>query len=345
MPTLYPLTSVQALASLRIDLSDVGSARWNDAALNRALDLAVEKISEVYPLPVTAQTTTVTHVKRYPFPAGAWWVDSIEYPMDRWPRKFTNFEEYKTPLIADPTIAPAAARSPGAGLLSAGIYSWAYTFVVPGGHETLPSPLATLACLLNDAVTLTGIPQAPEGVVGLNLYRTAVGGAQLKLSQSFAGFPPDLPTTVVSSMADGSLGTNAPVANTTQGWDAVYLLLPPELTPPDSVSHMAITGAAKHQLDVNGTTIPERFWDALFLGARTEAQEAYVENVLDNFEFADGMLRDKVDDTKSMIAWQEQARSSRSRFTMRLNAIKQEFNAHKSGTIQWGDIPLRGERV
>jgi len=344
MPTLYSLTSTAALASLRIDLSDLASARWNDPALNRAIDKAVEKISEAYPLPLTSQLPTTLHVKRYPFPAGSWWIDQIEYPLDLWPRKYTNFEEYKTPLVTDPTVAPVPSRTPGAGALSAGVYSWAYTWSVPGGHETLPSPLGTLACLLNDAVQLTGIPQAPEGVVGQTIYRTIAGGAQLKLERFNAGWPPDLPQAITDAAPDGSLGSNAPVLNTTQGWDAIYLQLPPEMSP-DGTRHMNVTGSAKHTLDATGTTVPERFWDAVFLGAETEAQEAYLGNVLDNFEFADGMLRDKIDDTKSMIAWQEQSRSSRSRFTMRLNAIKAEFNAHKSGTLHWGEVPLRGDRL
>ena len=56
--------------------------------------------------------------------------------------------------------------------------------------------------------------------------------------------------------------------------------------------------------------------------ARRIAYDLYLTNVLDNFVFADGMLRDKVDDTASMASWQAQASSALANFTTRLNQVR-----------------------
>jgi hypothetical protein len=225
MTTLYPLTLANALTNLRIDVSDPDAARWSDAQLTRAIDRSRERLSEVFPLITTTQSPTTAGVGDYPLPSGAWWVDSLEWPLGRWPRRYVHFTQLRD----------------------------------------------------------------------------------------------------------------------TAGNDIVRLTLPPYCLPDGSDMLLAIAGV--HTLDDTGTTIPERFWDCLLLGGQAFAYDLYLTNVLDNFVFADGMLRDKVDDTASMEAWQAQASSTLAKLTTRLDQIRAEFNAHQASTVQWGEISRRWDRI
>jgi hypothetical protein len=225
MTTLYPLTLAQCLANLRLDVADLSSTRWSDAQLTRAITRSLERLSEYYPLLTTTAVVTTAGVIDYPLPAGAWWVDSVEWPLNQWPRRFLHFLQFRD----------------------------------------------------------------------------------------------------------------------TAGTDTVQLQLPPSSRPDGST--MNLTTAGVHQLDVSGTTVPERFWDTLYLGAQAFAYDLYLTNVLDNFEFADGMLRDRVDDTKSMAAWQQQASTTVAKYQARLAQIRSEFNAHHATTAHWGDIPRYYDRL
>jgi hypothetical protein len=344
MPTLYPLTAATALSNLRTDLADLASVRWADASLNRAIDRAIERLSQVYPLLASTQVHSIQGVNRYPTPTSSWSIDTIEYPLDlQFPRRYLNFLEYRTPLMADPATPPSVALTTG-GALSAGVYSYAYTLATPGTHETLPSPLATLTAAAGAAASITIPSPPPEGITTIRLYRTAVGGAQLLLLATLTGSPTTIPLTYTDLSPDSSLGAAAPTTNDTAGYDAYYLQLPPEASP-DGIRPLLVTYATKHTLDTSGTTLPERYWDTLALGSEVHALENYLTNVLDNFEFADGMLRDKIDDTKSMLAWQAQYTQLSSQFTTRLTQLRADFNAHNSQLTHWGDIPLRYERL
>lgn len=343
MPTLYSLTETQLRAAVRTDLSDTGATRWSDPALDRAIARALDRITAVYPHLTTTVVPTIRNVGRYPLPPGARGVERIEYPIGRAPRRFVPFETYRTPAVPDPTVAPALSPS-GSGSLGAGVYAYAYTFSTPGGGETLPSPAASLSAVAGMAVAASGIPLPPEGVTALTLYRTAAGGGTLKRLATFAGAPADLAGTYTDTAPDSALGPAAPAVNTTEGTDALLLVLPPAGLP-DGSRPMAVETATDHQLDAGGTTLPERLWDALALGAQYHAVDAYLTNVLDNFQFADGMLRDRVDDTKSMESWTAYAALLGERFVARLESIKREYNARRSGIVQWGEVPRWGERL
>ncbi|HZT77586.1 MAG TPA: IPT/TIG domain-containing protein [Vicinamibacterales bacterium] len=60
-------------------------------------------------------------------------------------------------------------------------------------------------------VSLTGIAIGPSGVTSRKLYRTAVGGTQLKFVVALGD---NATTTYLDSLGDGSLGANAPVGDT-----------------------------------------------------------------------------------------------------------------------------------
>jgi hypothetical protein len=75
----------------------------------------------------------------------------------------------------------------------------------------VPTSNTTAATTNYNVVPLTAIPVGPANVTSRKLYRTAAGGAQLKLLATLA----DNTTTIYSdSIADGSLGATIPVSNT-----------------------------------------------------------------------------------------------------------------------------------
>ena len=132
----------------------------------------------------------------------------------------------------------------------------------------------------------------------------------------------------------------------TAGTDVFRLEIPPEQYPPDTTSYyIEVRYALKHQLDGSGTTIPERHWDALYDGAKVAAIDIYLSNINDNFVYADGQLRDRVDDTKSVEAWRAFRDLLEARFAQRLKQIRDEQIQSARFTPAWGDKPLRWERT
>jgi hypothetical protein len=117
-------------------------------------------------------------------------------------------------------------------------------------------------------------------------------------------------------------------------------LLTSEL-PKDNTLVMRVFYATKHQLDNFGSTIPEIHRDVIVLGATAYAMEAYQTPTNDNFEYQDGALRDRVDDTKIPLAWLEAIKQRLARFDARLQEIKQARDFAASARAQWGNVPVR----
>jgi hypothetical protein len=115
--------------------------------------------------------------------------------------------------------------------------------------------------------------------------------------------------------------------------------------PQDATLVMRIFYATRHQLDANGSTIPEVHRDIIVLGAAAYALEAYQVPTNDNFDFQDGALRDRIDDTKIPQAWLAAARSKMTQFEARLQEIKQQRDFAASSRASWGDIPARWPRL
>ena len=115
--------------------------------------------------------------------------------------------------------------------------------------------------------------------------------------------------------------------------------------PQDATSVMRVFYATKHQLDSNGSTIPEVHRDIIVLGAAAYAMEAYQVPTNDNFDFQDGALRDRVDDTQIPTAWLSAARSKMEQFEARLEEIKNQRDFASSSRAHWGDVPFRYERL
>ncbi|MGH2443735.1 MAG: hypothetical protein ACRDFX_11325, partial [Chloroflexota bacterium] len=285
----------------------------------------------------------------YPFPSGAFYIDRVEFPTGLWPKSFVKYLDRKSPLIAEPEwdispnngMAPEVAFGAGGGL-SAGAYTWAFTYTVPGDGETTSSPPVRAVATLGQQATLGGLPIGPYGVTGRNIYRTPAGGGQLKLVSSVQD---NVSSIFVDSLPDAGLGASIPVVNTTANLDQVELQLPPELWPADSTRLLEIDYAVKQHLDIDGTTVPERHWDCLYVGAVAFAMFSYLPQVNDNFDYVDGHLRDRVDDTKSTLAWQAQCQLAMADFERQLLYIKEESNSGITGLARWGDVPLRWERL
>ncbi len=115
--------------------------------------------------------------------------------------------------------------------------------------------------------------------------------------------------------------------------------------PKDNTLVMRIFYATKHQLDSNGSTIPEVHRDILVLGATFYAMEAYQVPTNDNFDFQDGALRDRIDDTKIPPAWLAAIEQRRAQFEARLLEIKNQRDFATSARVHWGDIPTRWPRL
>lgn len=336
------LTLTQLVKAVRQDLQDLDATnyRWSDDSLKREIDRAVDRYSHVAPLLGTAQIATIANSRLYALPSGSWWVERVEYPMGFWPKIFVPFTERSSPAIAAPSVAPTIGAS--AGPLT-GNYKYALTFTVPGGGETPAGPQTTTQVFSSQAGQLSGIPTGPYGVTGRNLYRTAAGGSQLKLLATIAD---NTTTTYTDTVLDGALGVNVQTSNTSGGIPQFELLLDAARLPADATGLLEVWTASKHELDAAGTTIPEKHWDAIALGAQAYSLYAYLTTTNDNLDYVDGQFRDRVDDTNAPDAWRKHAAEIMQLFNVRLRQIENEMNARTPVTAaQWGDKPSRWDRL
>ena len=115
--------------------------------------------------------------------------------------------------------------------------------------------------------------------------------------------------------------------------------------PQDATSVMRIFYATKHQLDSNGSTIPEVHRDIITLGATAYAMEAYQVPTNDNFDFQDGAMHDRIDDTKIPVAWLAATQARMAQFLTRLQEIKQQRDFAYGARAHWGDVPARWSRL
>ncbi len=141
----------------------------------------------------------------------------------------------------------------------------------------------------------------------------------------------------------GAIGSGSgPTGTTTPSFT---LKLSTAEMPKDNTLVMRIFYATKHQLDNTGSTIPEVHRDILVLGATLYAMEAYQVPTNDNFDFQDGALRDRIDDTKIPPAWLATIEQRRIQFEARLLEIKNQRDFATSARVHWGDIPTRWPRL
>ncbi|HZO75626.1 MAG TPA: hypothetical protein VFB60_25700 [Ktedonobacteraceae bacterium] len=143
--------------------------------------------------------------------------------------------------------------------------------------------------------------------------------------------------------SQGSIGTGQSLTGTAA--PSFTLKLSSAELPKDSTLTMRIFYATKHQLDANGSTIPEVHRDIIVLGACAYAMEAYQIPTNDNFDFQDGSIRDRIDDTKIPQAWLAATKAKMQQFEARLQEIKQQRDFAYGARVHWGDIPVRWPRL
>lgn len=346
--------------AVRQDLFDPAgpNQRWQTSDIDRALDKAVDRYSAYAPQIIQVDLPGIPGQRTYPFPAGisptgaAWWVERVEYPL-----------LVPGSAIAAPAAAPILAASAGAGL-GLGTYQYAVTFVTASG-ETTPGPLGSITTTSgNQQVQLTNIPLGPASpsvggavvtVLARRLYRTVAGGSALLL---LATINDTTTTSYTDSAADSALTLAAPTVNT-----AGLLIYPPlrraftELNgtftvllsnaelPTDASQVLRVYFGTKHQLDANGSTIPEAHRDVIVLGACAYALLAYQVPTNDNFAFQDGTLHDHVDDSMIPKSWRQAGLDRLNRFQDRLEEIKRQRDYASAATVHWGDVPADWHRL
>jgi len=348
MPTTYPLVINDFLTALRADLFDTATStpsRWSDADLTRALNLSLNRYSQVSPNLQAIQIAAKPQINQYPIPAGAWYVDAVEYPFDLFPKVYCPFVQKKSAQIPNPnagaaiTLATAIGGSVPASMATFAPTQYTYTWLTAGGGETAPppSPYPGVVVVAPSSLLLSGIPTGPYGTVARNVYRSRVTGGL-----ALAGTIPDnTSSTFTDTVPDNLLLNPLPIQNTTGGQDIIELAIDPSAYPQDTSSTLELVYATSHTLDVAGTSVPERHWHVLYLGAQAYAVQAYIHQVADNFEWVDGHLRDRIDDTKSAILWQKNSYEIMQRYDHAIKLVKEESNAFISSRMQWGDTPLR----
>jgi hypothetical protein len=115
--------------------------------------------------------------------------------------------------------------------------------------------------------------------------------------------------------------------------------------PQDSSLIMRVFYATKHQLDSSGSTIPDVHRDIIVMGAIAYAMQAYQVPTNDNFDFQDGGLRDRIDDTKIPLAWLNATQARLQQFEARLAEIKNQRDFASASRANWGDIAYRWARL
>ncbi|MBX5450670.1 hypothetical protein [Thermogemmatispora sp.] len=373
----------EILNALRLDLSDPAgpNQRWSDSDLLRAIDKAVIRYSEYCPNMSYCDMNTRPYQRTYPYPQPwnpgypVWWIERIIYPLQAYGSAF------------QPPPGGMSAIAGSGGLLSAGLYQYAVTFLSEGG-ETTPSPVTRVTTANNGSVMLSNIPLGPtpstssssplHNIIGRNLYRTQAGGSTLLLLTTLAD---NSSSSYLDTLADSALEgrPHAPSVNTSgimlwppqerdfaeysnlfesssalaaggQGQPfsqipSFTLKLSSAELPRDDTLVMRIFYATKHQLDANGTTIPEVHRDLIVLGASLYAMEAYQVPTNDNFSFQDGELHDQLDDTSIPRAWQQAIAARRVQFETRLQEIRNQRDFASAARVHWGDIPVRWARL
>lgn len=147
--------------------------------------------------------------------------------------------------------------------------------------------------------------------------------------------------------AGGNLGSQGSVGTGSLGplTPSFTLKLSMAELPKDNTLVIRVFYATKHQLDNNGSTIPEAHRDIIVLGASAYAMEAYQVPTNDNFEFQDGSLHDRIDDSKIPLAWLSAAQARMRRFEARLQEVRQQRDFAYGARVHWGDVPTRWPRL
>ncbi len=95
--------------------------------------------------------------------------------------------------------------------LEIGYYEYAVTFVTASGETLAGTRRSITTTSGNQRVDLSAIPAGPTGVTKRRVYRTAVGGGEMKLVHEI---PDNVTTAYLDETPDASLGAVSPTLNT-----------------------------------------------------------------------------------------------------------------------------------
>ncbi|GCE13311.1 hypothetical protein [Tengunoibacter tsumagoiensis] len=375
------LTDIEA--ALRLDLFDPAgpNQRWTTMDLDRAIDKAVDRYSQYYPNIMYTDMATQPYQRTYPYPQSwngsypVWWLERIIYPL----------QVYGSAFPAPTAIPLAQANAGSGLNIGTYRYlvTWltpggettpspVVTVTTTSGNQTVLLSAIPFASTLTSSGTNT--------VIGRNLYRTQVNGQLFFL---LGTIDDNTTTSWLDNLPDSALLNRAqpPTINTSgimlwpprecafaeysNLFDSTTALAAggnpdlqgrtgsPSFTltfnnaelPKDNTQVIRIFYATRHQLDTSGSTIPEVHRDSIILGASVYAMEAYQVSTNDNFEFQDGSLHDRIDDTQSPQAWLAAITSRRQQFEERLQEIKQQRDFAYAARIHWGEIPIHWGRL
>lgn len=250
----------------------------------------------------------------------------------------TSSGSQKVNLSAIP-LGPTQALLAGSATVSNSVIGRALYRTTAGG-----TTLALLATLSDNATTtysdtlpdssLAGLPQPPP----VNTSGTMCWPPRECFFSEFS----NMFDAAVALAAGGNLGSRGAVGGsaglTGSQQPSLTLHLSAGELPRDTSLLLRVFYATRQQLDASGSTIPEVHRDIVVLGATAFAMEAYQVPTNDNFDFQDGALHDRIDDTRIPSSWAAAARNRMDQFLTRLQEIKLQRDYASASRVHWGEI-------
>ncbi|GHO78622.1 hypothetical protein KSD_63930 [Ktedonobacter sp. SOSP1-85] len=251
--------------------------------------------------------------------------------------QITTTSSYQAVNLASIPLGPLAQVLPAVGTNTV-IGRNIYRTLVGGSTLYLLATLAdnTTTSYLDTAsdASLANMPQPPlVNTSGIMLWPP--------MERAFAEYS-NLYDSSTALAAGGNLGSMGAVGSgqgaTGTSTPTFTLKLDNSELPKDNTLTMRVFYATRHQLDSQGSTIPEIHRDIIVLGACAYALEAYQTPTNDNFAFQDGSVRDHLDDTAIPGAWLRASQNKMTQFQQRLEVIKRQRDYASSAIAQWGQV-------
>lgn len=248
---------------------------------------------------------------------------------------------------AQPALAAVAGGSLAAGTI------YVRVTACTQNTETAPSPEASVAVAANQAVSMN-VP-AVAGAQWYSVYAAAAAGQERWMGFTTLTGPGafTLASLVPQVGLDGGMAANQgleplvlsdPLATGPCWWlesvefpvgwwpprylafeeqQGVFVLVDdPKKIPYDPSQVLNTIYAAAHQLDPSGTSLPDKDWDTVALGAAGFACLWWGLPLSDNFVYQDGEVRDRVDDSMVPRAWRDAGQARLLVFRERLENIR-----------------------
>lgn len=124
-------------------------------------------------------------------------------------------------------VAPVPTTSASGGTVLAGTYQVKVSYVTASGGETLPSPAGSIVTTGSVSTITVPSPTTSPGATGWYAYVSQAGGSATAVTrQQTAGSPTPIGTGLTLTAPPTSTGS-APLAASTAGWQASYIIPDP----------------------------------------------------------------------------------------------------------------------